>query len=76
MASRKRTRKFWKSVFIMFIIYLIIVTGVYLIFDYNSAVYRFRKDPFLFAIAIAGISFAASFSIAYWLKRDPELRGW
>jgi len=76
MSSRRRTIRFWKTVFSMFIIYLFIVTGVYLILDYNSAARHFRKDPVELVLIIIGVAFTAAFSIAYWLRRDPELRRW
>jgi hypothetical protein len=60
----------------MFIVYLFIVTGVYLILDYTSAARHFRKDPAELILIIIGVAFAAAFSIAYWLRRDPELRKW
>lgn len=76
MSSRQRTRRFWKNVLSMFFIYLFIAAGVYFILDYNSAIRHFNKDPFELIMVITGVAFAAAFMIAYWLRRDPELRRW
>lgn len=74
MSSRHRIRKFWKKVFYLFLVYLFVAAGVYLLLDFNSAARHFARDPFELIMAIAGVAFVAAFSIAYWLRRDPELR--
>jgi drug/metabolite transporter (DMT)-like permease len=76
MSSRRRIRKFWKNVLTLFIVYMFIFAGLYLLFDFHAAVRHFRKDPGELVLMIMGAAFAAAFSMAYWMRRDPELRRW
>jgi hypothetical protein len=76
MSSRRRTIRFWKSVLRMFVVYLLLAISVHFILNYDSAIRHLQKDPLEFVLIIIGIAFAAAFSIAYWLRRDPELRKW
>lgn len=76
MSSRRRTARFWRSVLRMFAVYVVLVTAVYFLLDYRSAVNHLQDDPLALVLIIVGIAFGAAFSIAYWFKRDPELRRW
>ncbi len=74
--SRRRTKKFWKSVLVLFAIYSVVVPAIFLLFD-NTAVSRhFNKDPFAFVLKMAGIAFGIATIISLWASRDPELRRW
>lgn len=62
--------------FRLFAVYLLLVTAVYFVLDYHSAIRHLQKNPWELVLLIIGIAFAAAFSIAYWFRRDPELRRW
>lgn len=77
MPSRNRsTRKFWKSVIQLFLIYLIIFPVLFYILDQQTLLRLLKKDPGLFIFEMAGIPMAIAMIISYWTKSDPELRKW
>jgi hypothetical protein len=77
MSSRSRTqKKFWKSVFQLFIIYIIIIPILFYILDQQTFLKLLRKDTDLFILEMVGIPLAIAMVISYWTKSDPELKRW
>jgi hypothetical protein len=58
----------------MFLIYLFVIPAVYYLIDRESMTSQIRTKPLQLIAAISGISLAISLVIAFWLRRDPELR--
>jgi hypothetical protein len=73
--SKRRTKKFWKSVVVLFAIYVVVVPAVFLLLDSSLVVRHFNKDPFAFILKLTGIAFGIALLISLWQSRDPELRG-
>ena len=76
MASRRRTIRFWKKVFRLFILNVIISFAVYFAMDYSSAIEHLKKDSMELVLIIAGLSFGAAFVITSWYRTDAQLRQW
>jgi hypothetical protein len=77
MSSRSRTKKkFWKSVFQLFLIYIIIIPLLFYILDQQTFLKLLRKDTDLFILEMVGIPLAIAMVISYWTKSDPELKRW
>ena len=76
MASRRRTNRFWKKVFRLFILNVIISFAVYFAMDYSSAIEHLKKDSMELVLIIAGLSFGAAFVITSWYRTDAQLRQW
>ncbi|MGB3005448.1 MAG: hypothetical protein WBC06_02990 [Chitinophagaceae bacterium] len=74
--TNRRTRRFWKSVFILFLIYLLVIPLIYIAMDYASVEKSFKSDPILFILEMMGISFVIAVILSAWTRRDPELRKW
>ncbi|MFN8290078.1 MAG: hypothetical protein U0U70_07475 [Chitinophagaceae bacterium] len=74
MSGRHRLKKFWRSFFILFIIYLLVIPALYFILDAEQVTKSFNEDPFMFILKMAGIAAGISFIIAFWTRRDPELK--
>ncbi len=73
--SRHRSRKkFFNSFFILFLSYLIIAPTVFFMLDFDSAVKAAKKDLGSFLMKMTGIALLISFVIAFWWRKDPELR--
>jgi uncharacterized protein YjeT (DUF2065 family) len=77
MSNRKRAaKKFWKSVFQLSLIYMLIIPGIFYLLDPNTFLKLARKDIFLFCLQMAGAAVGIALIISYWSRRDPELREW
>lgn len=77
MSSPSRSRKrFWRSVFQMFLLYAAIIPVVFYVLDKQTFLRLARRDTFLFCIELAGAAFIISLIISTWSKRDPELQKW
>ncbi|MGB3004989.1 MAG: hypothetical protein WBC06_00655 [Chitinophagaceae bacterium] len=74
--TNRRTRRFWKSVFILFLIYLLVTPLIYIAMDYASVEKSFKSKPVIFILQMMGISFVIAVILSAWTRRDPELRKW
>lgn len=75
MSSRRRiNKKFWKRVFRLTLIYIIIIPVIFYLLDRSSVNEDLKKAPFEFILKMAGIAFGISLIISFWGHRDPELR--
>ena len=76
MSISRRSRKFWKSVIIIFLIYFLIVPAVYFILDSATVIKSIKGYPFRFILEMAGIALGIALILALWTSRDPELKKW
>jgi hypothetical protein len=77
MSRRNRAiKRFWKSVFQLFIIYTIVIPAAFYILNQDSFLKLAQENISLFLLEMCGISLGISFIISLWSKRDPELREW
>lgn len=74
--SNRRTKKFWNRFLIMFLCYAIIIPSLYFLLDNKSASDYWKKDGVDLFLATSGIALILAFLIAYWWKKDPELKRW
>lgn len=77
MSSRTRSRKkFWKSVFQLFLVYAAVIPVIFYLLDKQTFLKLARQNLFLFCLEMAGAAFIISLIISSWSKRDPELQKW
>ncbi len=77
MSSRARaTRRFWRSVLQLFLVYLVIIPVIFFLLDQDTFLKWFREEPVLFPLELAGVAMGISLLISFWSRRDPELRKW
>lgn len=76
MPGHRRSRKFWKSLLVFFLIYFIVVPAIYYILDPDVVVRYFKDDPGLFILKMAGIAMGIALILTIWTRRDPELKRW
>lgn len=76
MASRRRSNRFWKKVFRLFLLNVMISFAVYFAMDYSSAIEHLKKDSMELILIIAGLSLVAAFVITSWFRTDAQLRQW
>ena len=74
--NSRRTKKFFKSVLKLFLIYLVVVPLIYFILDSESFKVHFNDDPFIFILILTGIALGIAFILTLWLRRDPEMKEW
>ncbi len=67
-------KRFWRSFFIYFLVYLIVVPLIYFILDGSSFMTSFRSDATWHILKIAGIALGIAIIVSLWGARDPELR--
>ncbi|MBK6937725.1 MAG: hypothetical protein IPH18_13200 [Chitinophagaceae bacterium] len=72
----RRTKKFWRLVAKLFLIYIILVPAVFLIFDYKTVSAKFNDDAWSIIIKMSGIALSIALIISLWMSRDPEMKEW
>lgn len=72
----RRTKKFFKSFFILFLIYIIIVPAVFFLLDSDTIVENLGTKPVSFVLKMVGIATSIALVISFWLSRDPEMKEW
>ncbi|HUM96547.1 MAG TPA: hypothetical protein PK275_01755 [Chitinophagaceae bacterium] len=76
MPNRRRTQRFWKRVFYIFFLNVVIATLVYFSLDYSVAIKQLEEDTGELFLSLTGLSFGAALIFAYWLRKESQLRQW
>jgi FtsH-binding integral membrane protein len=76
MSNRRRTQRFRKRVFNLFLLNLLIAALVYFSLDYATAIKHLEEDTFELLLILCGLSFSAAYLFAYWQRKESQLRQW